>query len=357
MLTTCLILFSLLPWLLFPQKAIAKEVSIVAVGDINLGGRVNSIIKQYGYYYPVSKFKKILTSADITFGNLECALSNRGKPVANKEFTFCGSPLNVQTLQLGGFDVVSVANNHSKDFGEEAFLDTLKILKENGIKPVGGGKNLDEALRPHITEKSGLKIAFLAFSGVLPYGWSANRTNPGVASLKNLIEVKRAVREAKKQANLVVVSLHWGIELSPQPLNQQEQIAHQLIDAGANLIIGHHPHVIQKIEVYKTGLIAYSMGNFIFTPGSPKGSKSILLKVKLDKYGLKSFQVWPVKIINAQPEIAREETAKDIINFLSREPSLKLNQFQTNDSTLLYRTYRAQKINLFKKLIRAYFPG
>ncbi len=351
----CLFFFILVSCLTLPQNVRAKEVSIIAVGDINLGGRVNSIIKQNGHFYPVSKLKPILNQADITFGNLECALSSRGLPVANKEFTFCGSPQNVRTLQAGGFDLVSVANNHSKDFGVDAFLDTLKILTENKVKPVGGGKNLDESFKPILIKKSGLKIAFLAFSGILPPNWPATKTNPGVASLKNMAEIKKAMARAKKQADLVFVSLHWGIELSTQPLKQQEQIARQLIDSGANLIIGHHSHTIQKIEIYKAGLIAFSLGNFIFTPGSPKGSKSVLLKVTLDNYGFKSFQVWPIIITNARPEIAQGETAREIKEFIKRESKIEPTQLQESGSSLIYKTYRNQKNSLFKKLTRAYF--
>lgn len=351
----CLTFFNLVFCLFLPQNVRAKEVSIAVVGDVNLGGRVNTIIKQNSYLYPVSKLKPILTHADITFGNLECALSNRGQPVGNKEFTFCGSPQNIQTLLSGGFDLVSVANNHSKDFGVDAFLDTLKILAENGVKPVGGGKNLDEALNPVIIKKSGLKIAFLAFSDILPYNWPATKTKPGVASFRDLTEVKKTIARAKKQADQVVVSIHWGIEMSAQPLSQQEKIARQLIDSGATLIIGHHPHIIQKIKPYKTGLIAFSLGNFIFTPGSPKGSKSILLKITLDRYGVKSFQVWPIKITNARPEIAQGEVAGGIKDFIKRESKIEPTKLKENAVSLLYKTYRSQKENLFKKLTRTYF--
>ncbi len=349
------LLFFLILTFITPSAARAQEITIVAAGDINLGGRVNNIIKQNGYFYPISRLKPILSQADLTFGNLECSLSYQGKPVPGKEFTFRGSPENLRTLQAGGFDLVSIANNHSKDFGEEAFLDTLKNLKLYGIKPVGGGNNRQEALSPAIVKRNGLKIAFLAFSGVLPYGWAASDFKPGVASLRNFEQVKETIAKARRKADLVVVSLHWGIELSPRPSKEQEKLAYQLIEAGATLVIGHHPHILQKIEVYKNGLIAYSLGNFIFTPGSPRGSKSALIQIKMDEYGVKSFRVWPVKITNARPEIAREGVAKEIKKFLLKESRAGQAGLKDEGESLFYESYRSQKSGLFNKLTRSFF--
>ncbi len=336
-------------------SAQANEVSIAAVGDINLGGRVQNFIRQKGLFYPIARLKPLLTSTDITFGNLECALSSRGQPVAGKEFTFCGQPENVKTLKAGGFDIVSVANNHSKDFGETAFLDTLETLEASRVRFVGGGKNLQAAVNPVIIKKSGLNIAFLAFSGILPYGWSATDIKPGVASLRNATLVKEKIRVAKSKADLVIVSLHWGVELQSQPLKEQKELARQLIDVGATAIIGHHPHVLQPIEVYKNGLIAYSLGNFIFTPGSPAGSKSALLHLKLDKYGLSSFKVWPVKITSAQPAVASGKTAQEIRSFLRKQFNLEPGRLNSTGEALSFYTFRYQKKTVFKKLARSYF--
>lgn len=292
----------------------AYAFSLSAVGDINFGGRVASYTKKYGYGYPYQKVGKILKSADLTFGNLECALSSRGKPVPNKKYTFCGSPVNARFLKEAGFDVLSVANNHSKDFGTQAFLDTLDLLARNNIIPSGGGKNTDEANQYRVIRVKGKRVAFLSYSDILPVGFASSLSSPGVASLKGEKLMMKKVKEAKSKADFVVVSVHWGKELGEYPTSRQSILAHELIRQGADLILGHHPHVVQGIEIYRRKVIAYSLGNFIFSPGSPKGRQSVILGIKVDDGRISDVRLYPVYIEGIGPKVISGKQAHTWLN-------------------------------------------
>lgn len=193
-----------------------------------------------------------------------------------------------------GFDVLSIANNHIWDYGADAVRDTLTILKDAGIGVIGGGMNYQEAHAPLIKETSGVKIAFLGYTDLIPSSLDSKTARPVIAFL----DIDRAisdVKEARKLADLVVVSLHWGNEYEITPNHNQERIAKSLIDAGAQLIIGHHPHVVQPIEEYGGGYIAYSLGNFVFDQNfSPETKKGLALKVILKNK--KISQMMPVEI-------------------------------------------------------------
>jgi len=287
------------------QVASDTAFSLSAVGDINVGSRPASYVKEFGY--PYKNIRDILKSSDLAFGNLECALSTRGKPIPGKEFTFRGSPEDARFLAGTGFNVLSVANNHSKDYGEDAFLDTLTFLEQAEIVSSGGGKNLSEAYRPGIVEVKGQKVAFLSFSDVLPAGFAATASSCGVASLRDRKMVFGAIKEAKSEADFVVVSIHWGKELSIYPSKQHIDLAYELVDRGVDLILGHHPHVVQGIEAYKGKIIAYSMGNFMFSPGSPKGRQSIILNINVDSNEIVGVKIYPVYIDGIRPVIISGE--------------------------------------------------
>lgn len=296
--------FSLLGCILVLYGGVpAYGFSLNAVGDVNLGGKVALNTKAYGYDYPYQKTSKLLQSADITFGNLECALSSRGKPVPNKKYTFCGSPENARYLKEAGFDVLSVANNHSKDFGNQAFLDTLDLLERNNIIASGGGKNSNEANLYKIIKIKGKRVAFLSFSDILPLGFAPSPASPGIASLKNEKSAMKKVKEAKSKADFLVVSVHWGKELDTFPTPRQSMLAHELIRQGADIILGHHPHVVQGIEIYRGRVIAYSLGNFIFSPGSQKGRQSVILGIKVDNKRISDVRLYPVYIEGVRPKI------------------------------------------------------
>lgn len=241
----------------------SRDGTILFVGDIMLSRSIGDLMERKGdYNLPFINLAEFLRSADLTFGNLEGPISSRGVNIGST-YSFRADPRVVEGLRFSGFDVLSIANNHVWDYGRDAFTDTLMHLKDSAISYVGGGANSDETHAGIIKEINGTKIGFLAYTDLLPRNISATLTKPGVSFLE-LEQVKKDIVALKPRADILVVSFHWGEEYKINHNQKQEHIAKSAIDAGADLIIGHHPHVIQEVEQYKDGWIAYSLGNFIF---------------------------------------------------------------------------------------------
>jgi len=246
-----------------------KKSKLLFVGDIMLSsgrGTGEQITEHQDYTYPFLKIAEVLKSADLTFGNLEGPISSRGEDSGGK-YSFRAEPRVIEGLKFAGFDILSVANNHIFDWGREAFEDTIHNLNLNGITPVGGGINYTQANKPIIKNINGTNVAVLAYSTV---DYDANSFNAeGDVSGKSLFNEEVAVKTIKQIkewgiADVVVISFHWGEEYETRSYAKQQGLAYALVEAGADLIIGHHPHVIQEVERYNNGWIAYSLGNFIF---------------------------------------------------------------------------------------------
>jgi hypothetical protein len=289
------------------RKVIVRYVTLRSVGDVNLGDGVATRLSSHGVDYPWRKVGAFLRAADIAFGNLECCISRRGTPQA-KTYTFRGSPAAlVAAGKKGGLDVVSLANNHARDFGVGAFKDTLKYLDRYRISHVGGGLDLARAHQPAILERDGLKVAFLAYSTIEDDRWGATKKVPGVASAFPVSRMRRDIAAARKGADLVVVSFHWGIELAPSPEREQISLGRAAIDAGAKIVLGHHPHRLQPMARYHGGLIVYSLGNFVFAPPSTTevNKQTLVLTTLLSGKGLASYSTRKAYISDAQPHFVK----------------------------------------------------
>ncbi len=242
----------------------------------------------------------MLRAASIAVGNLECSVSERGEPQA-KGYTFRAPLLSAESLKLAGFDVVSLANNHSLDYGPTALADTRAALAEHGIQPVGGGKDIAEARSPAFLDRGGVRIAFVGLVDAPAEGdfsraaWEAQPDRPGVA-WADRETVASAVREAVRSADVVVALLHFGIEYQTRPSVSQRELAHAAIDAGATIVLGSHPHVLQEVEEYGSGLIAYSLGNFVFDGFDGAANVSAVLRMVLTSSGVSSWELVPVLI-------------------------------------------------------------
>jgi len=240
-----------------------KSVNLIFVGDIMLSRFVGDKIKtENNWSWPFLKIADYLKQADLTVGNLESPISNRGIKVGSI-YSFRADPGVVAGLNLAGFDILSVANNHIGDYTRTAMEDTLNILKANNINYIGGGFNENEAHSAVVKEIKGLKIAFLAYTALGAKYTEAQSENSGIAWL-NQERMVGDVKAAKENSDFVVVFVHFGEEYQKKANAFQKNIAHIAIDSGASLVIGHHPHVVQEIEQYKNGYIAYSLGNFVF---------------------------------------------------------------------------------------------
>ncbi|MFY9272409.1 MAG: CapA family protein [Thermacetogeniaceae bacterium] len=320
--------------------AVPKEWSMVVCGDVMLGRGVATAMSQNGMFYPFEQMAPYLKSADLTFGNLESPLSRQGTPIPGKGIWLRGDPKAAAALKEAGFDVLSLANNHILDFESPALLDTMEYLREQGIDPVGAGKDLEEAVQPVIKEVNGYKIAFIAATEMADIFWDysyprtfeAREDRPGVQKLDpdQLVE---AVAALKGNVDLIAVSLHWGTEYSDYPLDVQRDIAHRLVDAGAKLVLGHHPHCLQGMEVYKDSLIAYSLGNFVFDKQRrPKCQETVLMKIIIKDIKIEKAEVIPVMIIDAQPRPAEKADGERILQKLKKLCSELETNFTVDDN-------------------------
>jgi poly-gamma-glutamate synthesis protein (capsule biosynthesis protein) len=272
----------------------AKEVSLVFAGDTVLDDTAGKIIEQGGD--PFSDFADFFAEADIRLTNLECVVSTRGQ-ANEKMYTFKAHPRVIALLKKH-FDAVTLANNHSGDFGPEAFAEMLGFLKEAGLAQVGGGLNLKQAHTPLVFTRKGLRIAVLSYNEFHPRSFEAGFDIPGVAWSEDqqVVDDIQAARRIHR-ADLVIPVMHWGWENERTANPRQRQLAKLMIDAGADAVIGGHPHVTQDVSVYKGKPIVYSVGNFVMKETDNAFQRTgWLLKMYLDKPGVTRFETLPVKI-------------------------------------------------------------
>ncbi|MBP1989289.1 CapA family protein [Paenibacillus eucommiae] len=304
-----------------PQTPVSgAKVKLTFVGDVMFADRVEEQLIKNGYDYPYSFVKEYLQKADLTIANLETPITKREEAQSKEKYVYRSSPLALPAFKDAGFDLVNLANNHILDYGKEGLFDTFKELDKMGIKYVGAGKNADDAFKSVIIEKQGIKIAFLGFSRFVPEGsWKAAFDNPGVADAYNHERPVEEIKKAREKADLVVVIPHWGVERTDYPVEHQTDLAHRFIDAGADLIVASHPHVLQGLESYKGKWIAYSLGNFIFTLNEvQKTWESAILEATCSKERECNLQLVPIKNTLARPEIMTPELGTALFERLTK---------------------------------------
>ena len=269
-----------------PHTKVSARATIAAVGDVLLHDGVQKCAALHateincdGYDELYKNVSQYLAAADLTFANVETPITLEA-PNGTGAFQFNAPPASIKALQRAGIDVVSFANNHVYDQGRRGFRESMDILDLLGLPFAGAGRTRDEAYLPRIFDVNGMKIAFLAFTELLNdiTKDDAPDRDPHVA-IFDIKRAEKAVRAAAKQSDAVIVSAHWGTEYVQKPGKYQVDKAHRMIAAGAIAVIGHHPHVLQPIELYKPrkwdreGVIAYSLGNFISNQGMRYGTK------------------------------------------------------------------------------------
>lgn len=294
---------------LMDENNVSKNITINLVGDILLDRQVGENIIKHGPSFPFEKTATILKSSDLTIGNLENPISTQGTPSPDKKYTFRASPLSIESLKFAGFDVLVTANNHTLDYGQQAFLDTLNHLKQNNIGYIGAGYNAEEAYAPYLFSKNGIDIAIFAANRVIPdVSWYAGANTPGMAGAYSPDKLIKNISAYRKNVDYVLVYLHWGVEKNSMPEGYQRSLAKTLIDNGTDFVVGSHPHVLQGFEFYKNGLISYSLGNFVFTNIK---NETVILNIDLKKDGKFVATVFPGVISNYRPELVADEALKD----------------------------------------------
>jgi poly-gamma-glutamate capsule biosynthesis protein CapA/YwtB (metallophosphatase superfamily) len=281
----------------------SRDVTLAAAGDVNLGDGPGNVMAQRGRRWPWGGVASVLRRADIAAINLECAVSNRGSPVP-KEYNFRGRPGSLRAVRrFAGVDVVSLANNHAGDYGTLALLDTMRHSRRAGLIPVGAGHTRAAAISERIITSFGLRVAFLGFSDIGPGSFFAGPGKPGTAAASEAA-VRFAVRRAARRADVVVPIFHWGVERQTLENARQRALAGAALSAGAQVVIGAHPHVLQPIRrVGKRRVVAYSLGNFVWQSGSALTARTGVLKLRLSSRGVEGVRLLPAVIEGTRPRL------------------------------------------------------
>ena len=281
------------------SDAAATEPVLAFVGDMLFTENTLSRYHQQGISSMFSEeLLSAMTDADLFMVNEEFPFSTRGEAAEDKQFTFRVDPSYVRIFQEIGVDVATVANNHALDFGVNAFTDSLDTLDQAGIARVGGGRTLSEAKAPVIRTVGDSTVGILGASRVIPVSsWAAGNARPGMFTAYDQAPLLNEISDLSSQCDYTVVYLHWGIEKDEYPQEYQRKLAYACIDAGADLVVGSHPHVLQGFETYKGKLIAYSLGNFLFSNST---NPTVLLQVHIKKDGTLAASLIPCARVNGQ---------------------------------------------------------
>lgn len=292
-------------------------IKLAAVGDLMLARTIGEVLERGNIAYPFEHIAGRLQEADVAIGNLESALGTGGR-AEDKGYTFQAPPEAAAALSLAGFDVLSLANNHAMDYGPQLLVEAINTLADQGIAAIGAGGSDSAAYEAYILELNGLSVAFLAFvdvpqefRGFDTRTWQASKTRPGIAwadPQRMQVEIERA----RQASDLVVVLLHSGFEYVPRPSPPQVNAARIAIEAGADLVLGHHAHLLQPVEFHSRGVIVYGLGNFVFEDAGPP--ESALVNVWLDDEGVRELQFIPVGLDSeGRPMPVEDDLALDIL--------------------------------------------
>lgn len=308
-------------WLDSPEgrralAAITGPARVSVVGDVMLARGVETRMREHGSWYPWEHVRNRLQSADLVIGNLESPISDRGTPLPGKEIWFRAAPQYGRTHLL---NAVTLANNHILDYDTDALLDTFQFLRQSSTAHAGAGRNIAEARKPAILNANGVRVALLSYSEFAdlffsydyPRSFRATETVAGVAPME-LDLIVEDITLARAEADIVMVALHWGVEYMNVPEPWQAEFARALIDGGADVIIGQHPHAVQGFERYKNGLIFYSFGNFIMDQYDPVTRESLIADLWLTPDGIVGADIVPVYIDDFRPVIATGEQREQL---------------------------------------------
>jgi gamma-polyglutamate biosynthesis protein CapA len=278
--------------------------SAVMVGDLMFGRHVEQVTERHGHDHVLADVTPLL-DADYVTGNLEQVISDRADelPEADKLIHLASDRRTAAALADAGFTTLALANNHLMDHGIPGLRDTIAALEEVGLAYAGAGETMDEAARIDHQEHGGLTVATLSFSDAYVVGFVARAFQGGVLSADEQ-RASRLIREAAANADLVITHFHWGTEYGFAPTRQQRELAEMAAAAGADVVIGHHPHVLQTVERIGDTLVLYSLGNFVFDQGWSRTRESTLARYELGSDGRARVSFVPIVIREGAPRVA-----------------------------------------------------
>ena len=304
LLAICLSFFVILAFLLVPSKKEKRNTVIIGfAGDVMLGRLVNEKLKETNPAYPWGNMLPLLRKNDLNIINLENAITAHEKRIP-KIFNFKTDLQNVQTLLEGNIQVVSLANNHTLDFGYEGLYETLEALKKAKIQYVGAGKDIQEAQKAAIIYKNDISIGIIGFTDN-EAEWIATDKKPGTNYIKvgAIDNVKESINQVRNKVDLLIATVHWGPNMRERPTKEFIEFAHAIINAGVDIIHGHSAHIFQGIEIYNNKLILYDTGDFVddyMVDTKLRNDLSFLYQVEVTKDGIKKLELIPTRIDNMQ---------------------------------------------------------
>lgn len=329
------------------SKSQAGSLSLIAAGDIMLGGRTTSTLSERGEDYPFEAVMPLLQRAPVVLGNLEGPFAKQAKK-QDRRYSYRVKPRLVSSLYRAGINVVTLANNHLLDCGRSGVIETLEALKAGNVQAIGGGTSIETAHSAAILDAHGLKI------GLLGYYWnsrtSATAALPGSAidSFENL---QRDIGRLRSMADRVVVTCHWGVPYERQVSPEDRAKARFAIDCGADAIIGHHPHVIQSFEIYRGVPIIYSVGNFTFGSGNSR-AEGMLVGLRFEE-ARTQVEFHPLYVknrdprVNYQPKALRGKAAERIFSLLESLSNLPTNSL---DRMSTYACISIPRISIVRRV-------
>ena len=311
-----------------------EDTVLLFGGDVLIKASTESIYKNNGVTGLVSEeILAEMQNADIMMVNHEFQFSTRGEPMEDKQFTFQTDPKNVQILLDLGIDIVSLANNHSLDFGQDALQDTFVTLDEAGILYAGAGDSKERAEELQVIEVNGKKFGFLAATRVIPVaGWDVRNKQPGLFTTYDDTRLVERIRESKEECDFLAVYVHWGIEREEYPEEYQNVIAKHCVEAGADVIIGAHPHVLQGIEFIEGRPIFYSLGNYIFNNSTPK---TMLVKVLIKSDDTVEYSLIPAFATNGQTQAMEGTEAEKLYTYMNE---ISVKNYVNSDGSVTNKT-------------------
>ena len=311
-----------------------EDTVLLFGGDVLIKASTESIYKNNGVTGLVSEeILAEMQNADIMMVNHEFQFSTRGEPMEDKQFTFQTDPKNVQILLDLGIDIVSLANNHSLDFGQDALQDTFVTLDEAGILYAGAGDSKERAEELQVIEVNGKKFGFLAATRVIPVaGWDVRNKQPGLFTTYDDTRLVERIRESKEECDFLAVYVHWGIEREEYPEEYQNVIAKHCVEAGADVIIGAHPHVLQGIEFIEGKPIFYSLGNYIFNNSIPK---TMLVKVVIKADDTVEYSLIPAFAVNGQTQVMEGAEAEKLYTYMNE---ISVKNYVNSDGSVTNKT-------------------